>query len=637
MARAERFAWLRRDGAPLTVSLVLHVLALVLIAPWLVMRTIPAPQVEVEVMLEPDIPEPPSSRPEKALRLRDLVKVQRPLTQSVRAPRVQLQPLQAQPLQSTVSQIELPPLSDAPAAQAGQGQTGQSAPAPREVAGLSAPGAPGPSQAAPPPAAAPASPDEPAPQRDSMQAASPSMPSTPSLGSTPQPSSRAAAAPSRAGLDQQDGPVTLAGPAPQAQAAEPEFRQAARQGGQASMRGGSQAPDDGLARQQGAIDQTALFASRSAPQSVPGGRAAPGGQPPALAAPAVRSSGRGSVAAAETATPTRLAQLAPSAGGQGAPSTSRAPAPSGQGSTPGARGSVAAAETTAPTGFSQLAGSGSGQGVPSASRAPAPSGRGSSGSGPGSLAAVPGERGSGLMAAANPGTAGPGTAASGTGPGASVAGEGRAQRTAGVGSAARETAAAPLLAAGGGPSAAQRAGADGGAGQLSGRTQTAALAQPVRETPAAPLQTQQPSGQARVIEERFTATALKVDSPRTICELPLMFAGFDRKPIPQGLDSINATAARLADETPPRHHPGNQAPRYPMQALGLRAEGRVLVRAEIRPDGTIGQQWVKQTSGVQVLDLAALETVRGWRFYPAQRHGMAVAVWMDVPIEYKLP
>jgi outer membrane biosynthesis protein TonB len=35
--------------------------------------------------------------------------------------------------------------------------------------------------------------------------------------------------------------------------------------------------------------------------------------------------------------------------------------------------------------------------------------------------------------------------------------------------------------------------------------------------------------------------------------------------------------------------------------------------------------------------MAALETVRGWRFYPAQRHDMAVAVWMDVPIEYKLP
>jgi TonB family protein len=192
-----------------------------------------------------------------------------------------------------------------------------------------------------------------------------------------------------------------------------------------------------------------------------------------------------------------------------------------------------------------------------------------------------------------------------------------------------------MLAAGGG--AAAPAGADSSAGQLSGRAETVALARPVRETQAVPMQTQQPTGQARVIEERFTATTLKVDSPRSICSLPLMFAGLDRKPIPEGLDSINATAARIADETPPRHHPANQSPRYPLQGLTTRAQGRVLVRAEIRPDGTIGQQWIKQSSGMQVLDLAALETVRGWRFYPAQRHGMAVAVWLDVPIEYKLP
>ncbi len=40
---------------------------------------------------------------------------------------------------------------------------------------------------------------------------------------------------------------------------------------------------------------------------------------------------------------------------------------------------------------------------------------------------------------------------------------------------------------------------------------------------------------------------------------------------------------------------------------------------------------------MQVLDLAALETVNGWRFHPAKRHDLAVAVWIDVPIEYKLP
>jgi TonB family protein len=250
--------------------------------------------------------------------------------------------------------------------------------------------------------------------------------------------------------------------------------------------------------------------------------------------------------------------------------------------------------------------------------------------------ANPSEQGrSGLMAAATPAEPGTGTALAGGGPGASEAGQGRSQARAGSGSAARE-AASPLLASAGSATA-SRAAADSSAGQLSGRAETVALAQSASEARVTTMQIQKPTGEARVIEERFSASTLKVDSPRSICSLPLMFAGLDRKPIPEGLDSINATASRLQDETPPRHFPTNQSPRYPLAGVASRAQGRVLVRAEIRPDGSVGQRWVKQSSGLQVLDLAALETVNGWRFYPAKRHDLAVAVWIDVPIEYKLP
>jgi len=675
MARSERFYWLRRDGGPLAISLVLHVLALLLIAPWLVMRTIPDTQVEVEVMLEPDTQEPPRNRPEQATRLKGPVRTLRPIVQPLPKP-VQTPPVQTtQTTPQPQPQPQTPPLaSNTPAADTGRGQTGSSAPAPREVAGLSAPNnadqrsvaapfstgttalqqaseqtspvaprAPATREAAG--LSAPKSPDlrsaaaplssGPAAMQRGSEQASPVAPRAPSLGSTPQPSARAAAAPSRPGEDRQDGPVTLAGPAAQVQSAQPEFRQAARQGGQVSMRGGSQAPADGLSSQPGSPEQVALLAARSVPQSQPGSGATPGGQVPALAAPAARSSGPGSAASRESA----ASGLAPSA----APSARSGAAPAGQApvlAAPTARssngqGSATATENTASS-LAQSAAPGAGSAAAAASRAPTTGGQTSAGTGSGRRTTTPSEPGrAGLMAASTPGEPGSGTALSGSGPGASDAGQGRSQALAGAGSAARE-AASPLLAAVG-SAAAARGGADSSAGQLSGRAEAAALAQPVSEARAAPMQTQQPTGQARVIEERFTATALKVDSPRTICSLPLMFAGLDRKPIPEGLDSINSTAARLQDETPPRHLPGNQAPRYPIQALGMRAQGRVVVRAEILPDGTIGQRWIKQSSGLQVLDLAALETVRAWRFYPAQRHGLAVAVWLDVPIEYKMP
>ncbi len=94
----------------------------------------------------------------------------------------------------------------------------------------------------------------------------------------------------------------------------------------------------------------------------------------------------------------------------------------------------------------------------------------------------------------------------------------------------------------------------------------------------------------------------------------------------------------MQGETPPRHLPSNQAPRYPLQALGPRAQGRALVRAEIRPDGMVGQLWIKQSSGFQALDLAALETVRmAGVLSPPSGTAWPSPMWMDVPIEYKLP
>lgn len=566
-----------RPYAPLGISLVLHLIALLFIAPWLVMRSVPAPQIEVEVMLEPATPQPPAARPERAVRI---AAQSRPAPAP--APRPRVQPVK--PPLPVAPPKEPPKPAPTPATQPGQGLSGRAALAAREAAGLSAPG-----QAVAPSPVAPRQAGERGLQRGEV-AARPAL-RTPSLGSAPQLSARSAAVPTRPGENRTDGRLNLAGPAAQAQTAEPEFRQAARLGGPAGIQGGSRALDDGLSRQPGSPDQQALLAARAVPRAAPGSAAGGGDQSPALASPTLsQGTGQGRVAAAESlsAGPVKLA----SAGsGQAPVGASRTPAATGSG-----RG-------TGMSGSSQNAG--------------------------------PAERGSGFMQAGAPTAAGSGAALAGGGAGAGTAGEGRAQQWVSRGGGVKE-AATPLLSAAG-LNAGSRLDADSGSAQMNGRADSAAPAQPVRETRVAALQTEQANGEARVIEERFNAPALKVNSPRSICELPLMFAGFDRKPIPKGLDSINATAASLPDETPPRHHPNNQLPRYPFQALGSRAEGRVVVRAEVQADGQVGQSWVKQTSGAQALDLAALDTVRGWRFHPGQRHGMAVAMWLDVPIEYKLP
>ena len=611
MTNPERPSWLRRDGGPLAVSLVLHVLLLILIAPGLVMRTIPAPQLTVEVMLEPPEATKQRKHPEKAARAR------------TPRPRQALKPV---PVKTLQVQLEVQPVdtsgSDKP------GRSGARAEA--EAGSLSQPQ---------PGAAAPSV--NPAQQLAGITALgrNPTAPSplAPSLGSTPQPSAAASPAAPRPGEDRQDGPLNLVGPVPQAQAVLPEFRQAARLGGTQTLRGGSRTPGEGLARQSGSLDNTALQAALAAPQTLPGRAGPGGGSSPAVAAPAANSIGRAGMAAGEGAVAASN-RLVGAAGGQSALPVAVGSQSGGQpngGAGSAGRASVAAGEGAAATAAGGKAlGVVSGQGAaPAAASGQSGGTLSAAGRGAGGTADAPGERGTRLLAAASGEAAGP--SRGGPGQGDSGLGEGRAAALAGAGLEGRDAGRLQTATESGYGDASPR---EAGYAQLSAATLTRTGAQALTEAQRMAMQAQEAQGTARVIEERFTATALKVDSPRHVCDLPLMVAGLDRRPIPPGLDIINATAGTtLAGETPPRHHPSNQQPRYPLQALGTRSEGRVVVRAEIKTDGLVGRVLIKQPSGAAVLDQAALATVQGWRFYPARRNGMAVAMWLNVPIEYKTP
>jgi TonB family protein len=142
---------------------------------------------------------------------------------------------------------------------------------------------------------------------------------------------------------------------------------------------------------------------------------------------------------------------------------------------------------------------------------------------------------------------------------------------------------------------------------------------------------------ARPVEERYAALPLKVETPKSICELPLIAAGLDRRPIPPGLDNISASAGALDVEQAPRYHPRNIQPSYPLAAIAQSLSGRVVVRAEVSSEGQVGRSWIKHTSGERILDDAALSTVRAWLFLPARRNGHPVTAWVDVPIEYRSP
>lgn len=80
----------------------------------------------------------------------------------------------------------------------------------------------------------------------------------------------------------------------------------------------------------------------------------------------------------------------------------------------------------------------------------------------------------------------------------------------------------------------------------------------------------------------------------------------------------------------------NPAPVYPRMARQRQWEGRVLLRVFVTAEGNCGELSVQHSSGHDVLDEAALEAVKQWRFVPGKRGDTAIGSWVNVPIEFKL-
>lgn len=80
----------------------------------------------------------------------------------------------------------------------------------------------------------------------------------------------------------------------------------------------------------------------------------------------------------------------------------------------------------------------------------------------------------------------------------------------------------------------------------------------------------------------------------------------------------------------------NPPPRYPYLARRRGQEGRVLLRVRVSSAGNAAAVSIRRSSGYRLLDDAAVEAVREWRFVPASRGGSPVAGAVDVPVSFKL-
>ncbi len=80
----------------------------------------------------------------------------------------------------------------------------------------------------------------------------------------------------------------------------------------------------------------------------------------------------------------------------------------------------------------------------------------------------------------------------------------------------------------------------------------------------------------------------------------------------------------------------NPRPPYPMVARRMGYHGKVVLNVEVLAEGKAGQVLLHTSSGYEILDKAALQTVKSWRFSPARRFGQPVTLWFLVPIKFSL-
>lgn len=156
----------------------------------------------------------------------------------------------------------------------------------------------------------------------------------------------------------------------------------------------------------------------------------------------------------------------------------------------------------------------------------------------------------------------------------------------------------------------------------------------------APVEPEPPAAQSEPRPAPRPATAARTeraDPPRAERRAAPRPATETARAVPQADAESASSTNSTADAAPePARILSNPKPAYPRQARRRGLEGQVLLEVEVRADGRPGRIDIVASSGHSILDRAALEGLRQWRFQPARRGGRAVDATLRVPVSFRL-
>jgi protein TonB len=142
-----------------------------------------------------------------------------------------------------------------------------------------------------------------------------------------------------------------------------------------------------------------------------------------------------------------------------------------------------------------------------------------------------------------------------------------------------------------------------------------------------------PDGVAKEPDWQGDRTMLENDGPGILDGIDSS-AALDPPPPPAPVQATQPTTVRAGGKIQPPAKVYDAAPIYPPIAIASRVQGTVIIEATIGVDGRVVDARVLRSE--PLLDQAALQAVRQWRYTPTRLNDQPVAVIMTVTVRFQL-
>lgn len=150
------------------------------------------------------------------------------------------------------------------------------------------------------------------------------------------------------------------------------------------------------------------------------------------------------------------------------------------------------------------------------------------------------------------------------------------------------------------------------------------------EPVASPPEPPRPVAAAAPLEQPRPSAITVEAAPAGTPVAPRVTEGVPPAAPPQAVAPARPVAPPAPARTAPRADAswaGNAPPSYPAMARRLGEQGEVRLDVHVGANGNVLDVRLKKSSGSQLLDRTAIETVKKWRFTPATVDGQPVAEW----------